>query len=412
MVKGRIHIALAVVPFLYTDTARFERDAWLRGQDRFPAGAMLRLADGKAQRDVVPEFFASADAEVSFDGQRLLFAGKHRREDPWQIWEVPLAGGPARQVTKAAEDCIRPLYLPDNELVYARRQGGSFQLETAPLAGRDPTRLTYAPGGALPCQILRDGRILFEGPLELYTVYSDGSGVEAVRCDHGPRRREGRQLASGDIVFTTARGLARFTPALAHQVEMRSPKGEIAGPVAESRPPELLVSLKPPGSPAFALFHWSPEGALRPAVRSPANAVQPVIALPRETPSRHPSGLHGWPGANLLCLNAYESPLRLAENLIAAVRVYSEDAAGKPVRLGEAPVESDGSFYLHLPTERPLRLELADRAGRPLAAEKGWFWMRRGEQRICVGCHAGPERAPENAVPKVLLRSTVPVRIE
>jgi hypothetical protein len=408
-----IPLALAVVPFLYTEAARFERDAWLGGGDRFAAGATLKLADGKTPRNAVSEFFASADAEVSFDGQRLLFSGKRRREDPWQIWEVPLAGGLARQVTKAAEDCIRPLYLPDNELVYARRQGGSFQLETAPLAGGDPTtRITYAPGGALPGQVLRDGRILFEGPLELHTVYSDGSGVEAVRCDHGPRRREGRQLASGDIVFTTARGLARFTPALARQVEMRSPKGEIAGPVAESRPTELLISLKPPGSAVFALYHWSPEGAPRPAVRSRANAVQPVIALPRETPLRHPSGLHGWPGANLLCLNAYESPIQLADGSVASVRVYSQDAAGKPVRLGEAPVESDGSFYVHLPTERPLRIELADREGRPLAAEKGWFWMRRGEQRICVGCHAGPERAPENAVPKVLLRSTIPVRIE
>jgi hypothetical protein len=36
------------------------------------------------------------------------------------------------------------------------------------------------------------------------------------------------------------------------------------------------------------------------------------------------------------------------------------------------------------------------------------MWARGGEQRICVGCHAGPEHAPENAVPQVLLRSTTP----
>ena len=34
--------------------------------------------------------------------------------------------------------------------------------------------------------------------------------------------------------------------------------------------------------------------------------------------------------------------------------------------------------------------------------------MRRGEQRVCVGCHAGPETAPENAVPTILLKSTTP----
>jgi len=41
--------------------------------------------------------------------------------------------------------------------------------------------------------------------------------------------------------------------------------------------------------------------------------------------------------------------------------------------------------------------------------EHGWFWIRRGEQRYCVGCHTGPERSSENRVPAVLLRTTTPV---
>ena len=84
-------------------------------------------------------------------------------------------------------------------------------------------------------------------------------------------------------------------------------------------------------------------------------------------------------------------------------------ALAQPALLAETPVESDGSFFLHVPSEQPLRMELRDRAGRVIEAERGWFWMRRGEQRVCGGCHAGPERAPENAVPKVLLRADVPV---
>jgi hydrazine synthase alpha subunit-like protein len=71
-------------------------------------------------------------------------------------------------------------------------------------------------------------------------------------------------------------------------------------------------------------------------------------------------------------------------------------------------VESDGSFYLRTPADQPLKIELLDRSGQTLQKEAGWFWMRRGEQRVCVGCHAGPETAPENAVPAVLVRSTVP----
>jgi len=37
--------------------------------------------------------------------------------------------------------------------------------------------------------------------------------------------------------------------------------------------------------------------------------------------------------------------------------------------------------------------------------------MRPSEQRICAGCHAGPERAPDNLAPAVLLRTTDPVKM-
>jgi hypothetical protein len=82
------------------------------------------------------------------------------------------------------------------------------------------------------------------------------------------------------------------------------------------------------------------------------------------------------------------------------------DTAGKTVELGKAPVESDGSFFVKTPADRPIRFALLDANGKVLRQEHGWFWARKGEQRICVGCHTGPERAPENRVPAVLLRST------
>jgi len=89
--------------------------------------------------------------------------------------------------------------------------------------------------------------------------------------------------------------------------------------------------------------------------------------------------------------------------------VWSMNGRGEAQALGKAPVEADGSFYLQAPSEAPLRFELLDRAGKTLAAEKGWFWARKGEQRVCVGCHAGPERAPENVAPQVLLHTQKPV---
>jgi hypothetical protein len=88
--------------------------------------------------------------------------------------------------------------------------------------------------------------------------------------------------------------------------------------------------------------------------------------------------------------------------------VYTRDENNSAKLLGSAPVESDGSFFVQVPGDQPLQIELLDASGKTLNRESGFFWMRRGEQRGCVGCHAGPETAPENAVPAVLLKSTTP----
>ena len=110
----------------------------------------------------------------------------------------------------------------------------------------------------------------------------------------------------------------------------------------------------------------------------------------------------------LLCLNAYTSKYPFAAGSIHSVRLYTRDDAGNPRLLGTAPVERDGSFFVQVPTEQPLQIELLDQAGKTLKRQSGFFWMRRGEQRACVGCHAGPETSPENAVPMILLKSTTP----
>ena len=72
-------------------------------------------------------------------------------------------------------------------------------------------------------------------------------------------------------------------------------------------------------------------------------------------------------------------------------------------------LKQDGSFFVKAPADRAIRFVLLDAKGAVLRQEHGWFWIRRGEQRICVGCHAGPEHAAENRVPAVLLRTTTPV---
>ncbi len=409
--------ATADLPLLYTVAKSYDPLAWLPGADRFSPEAAIYIRDGNSQRPLVPGFAASADPAVSFDGERVLFAGKVHAQDSWQIWEIALGEGKPRRMTSGSDDCVRPLYLPGDRIVYARKTAGRLVIETSDLSGAKTLPLTYISSNSLPTDVLRDGRILFEsgyplgtnGTPEIYAVYSDGSGIESYRCDHGAARHGGKQ-ESADIVFATARGLSRFTSARAQEVSISAPQGEYAGDVIETPSGEWILSWRPNTTSQFRLMRWT-IGAreLKPLVAQPdANIVQPTVIAPHVIPNRHPSGLHDWATANLLCLNAYTSKYQFAPGSIHSVRVYTHEADDVTKLLGTASVEHDGSFFVQLPGDKPVQIELLDAAGKTLKRESGFFWMRRGEQRGCVGCHAGPETAPENAVPMILLKSTTP----
>jgi len=429
--------AVLDVDVVVTAAPVYEPLAALKGGERFPKGAQLLLVHEGNVEPLVTGFAASADANVSFDGTRVLFAGKKDANNPWQIWELTLADHSLRRLIAGERDAIRPLYLPAGRLVYARKTAQGFRLEVAGKDGRPVNEtidaeagatvlpLSYVPGSTMPADVLLDGRILFEAgfPLgsgtkpEMYLVYSDGSGVESYRCDHGVARWGGRQLASGDVVFTHGSSLARFTSPLSREASVAAPHGEYAGGIAETAAGDWLVIERPGAGAQYALKLWKSPMTARTGLAgletvlavNGQDLVEPVMMAPRTRPKRHPSGLHDWSYANMMALDARQSregDLKLAP---AQVRLEALDDAGHAVAMGSAPVEADGSFYVKVPADKPIRFALLDQKGAIVRQEHGWFWIRRGEQRICVGCHAGPERASENKMPAVLTRTTTPV---
>jgi hypothetical protein len=408
---------------IFTSTPVYRPLAALHGEERFPQGAQLLLIHNGGAVRLVEGFAATADAEVSFDAATMLFAGKRSADAPWQIWELTLATRAVRKVVAGDADVIRPLYLPGGRLVYALRTSRGFEIESAALDGSGAQQLTYLPTSTVPDQVIQDGRILFESgfPLgsgstpEIFLVYQDGSGVESYRCDHGAARWGGRQLTSGDVIFTHGAALARFTSPLGHEVPVAAPRAEYAGAIVETAQGKWLVSARVAPGTHYALDLFDPAHATTKLAletvfaRSDSDLVQPVLVAPRNPPNHHPSALHPWNYANLLALDSRQSRDGVLKSAPASVRLDTLDANDQQISLGTAPVEADGSFFVQARADAPIRFTLLDRNGVTLRQERGWFWIRRGEQRYCVGCHAGPERAPENRVPKVLLRTTTPV---
>jgi hypothetical protein len=421
---GTVGLALAVFgaaadgpgtpDYAYVAAPQYDGAAWRSGRERFPAGASVMLATAQGERKLAADFYASTDPVASYDGLKILFAGKRTSAGPWQIWEIAIAGGAPRQLTTADTDCIRPLYLPDGRVVYTRVFPRGSEIQIVPLAGgAAPETLTFVPGWYLTDDVLHDGRILFETNGDLWTVYPDGTGVETIRCDHGPQRSSGRQVASGDVIFNAGKRLARFTPALAEQTGVAQPNLEAAGAGAEVSTDRWLIPLRSGPTRPFHLYEWNGTSGQRVELNpgAPGSAVEPVVVASRVPPRDFPSArVPTRTTGNLLCLNAHESKTPITGD-IATVRVFTQDAVGASVLLGQTIVETDGSFYVQVPADRPLRMELVSRSGAVTRAEKNWFWMRPSEQRICVGCHAGPERSPENRVPEILNRTTVPVNM-
>jgi hypothetical protein len=213
------------------------------------------------------------------------------------------------------------------------------------------------------------------------------------------------------VVFTQGSSLARFTSPLAAAAHIAAPRAEYAGAIAETASGAWLVSARAAAGAHYGLKLWKPGSAALQTLLAinGKDVVEPVLVAARKRPNRHPTGLHDWNYANLLALDARQSRVGDLKTTPALVRMETMDAEGHATTMGTAPVEADGSFFVKAPADKPIRFALLDGKGTVVRQEHGWFWIRRGEQRICVGCHTGPERGSENSVPAVLLRSTTPV---
>ena len=213
---------------------------------RFPQGShLVRLAPSEHSAPcLTPDFFAAADPRTSFDGARVLFAGKKTPESPWQIWEMNADGANVRQITHCASDCLKSAYLPRGQIVYtslpaepaggtahgiarqlvptstdlATRKNEASQIWVCNMDGSDAHPITFGPGDFQVETVLKNGMILAtaRSPLlpasglpadrELYTLRPDGTGLGTLRCDHQHPaiRSQAQELDDGAVVFVKA----------------------------------------------------------------------------------------------------------------------------------------------------------------------------------------------------------------
>ncbi|MFQ5876896.1 MAG: hypothetical protein ACE5JH_04270 [Acidobacteriota bacterium] len=333
---------------------------------RRPPRSWIGLAarGGGEVRLLTDDFWSAGPPSASFDGRRFVFSGRRRRDDPPSIWEASIDGSSFRVVTAGHGSPEGPIYLPDGRILFSDvpeavpgQSGGRFRaLFSCRADGSDLGRLTFGWHRDFGAELLADGRVRFR-----------------------------RQLVG-------------TAPA----------------------PPPLLLAIHPDGT---GVTRWSGSAAPRPAPPPgglrveavPGRVVRAIEAAARRAPPSLTSAVReDVSTGTLLCLNAYESVLesvaRLRPDGVRMVRVRRAEPApaGTPpspgrVILAEAPVHADGSFFLGVPADTPLQIELVGRAGARVEPLLSGIWVRPNENRGCIGCHEAPESAPENRVPLALV---------
>jgi len=224
-----------------------------------------------------------------------------------------------------------------------------------------------------------------------------------------------KEAAPGGKLMQLQRGSAAATPLASRGAAYESPR-----PLSAD---ELLVAKASVAStnsePKFDLYAMhANSGALRERIFADPqlSSIQPLPVLPHDVPKHYWSTLDPESSSGyFISLNSYlsgDAPRGRVDKTIANVRVLTLNAVdGREHTLGEAPVESDGSFYVRVPANSPIRFILLDKKGEFIHEERGWVLTRPGEQRGCSGCHGDKNVAPENHWPMTLKRFDTPTSL-
>ncbi len=411
-----------------------------------PDGSVKPLAEG---------FQSACDPEVSFDGKRVLCAGKHAAADPWNIFEIDLTSGQVRQITRDLGDCRRPIYLssfytitenePWDQIGFVSTGAGqrdefggapATSLYTCKLDGSFAHRITYNLSSDDSAAIMPDGQLLYAswhratfedglaGRIGLESMNTDGS-------DRAPFVPRGRRIQH--MPCLTMDGRAVF-------VEADALPWDGAGRLASVGLRRPLHSYEPIAVPDELLFHSPaalPGGRIlvsaRPADGSGTHGVfcldltsktlAPVFDDPKfhdiqakpVCVRRRPDGRSSVVSerdetATLYGLNLYTTdfPRRdwLPTGSVKTLRVIegipaktSADGAPKVPQLSsrrilaEVPVPADGSFHLVVPANTPLQLQILDERGLALRS-CGWIWRAATRRKGASAATRTPSGRP------------------
>ncbi len=391
-------------------------------------------------KDSVPvllteEFHAARSPEVSYDGKDIVFSGKKNEEDNWQIYIKDLQTLQVRQVTSCPVNCTDPAWLPDGRIVFSRlnheeKTGELHVIYSINPDGSGKKRLTFHPNSAISSTITDDGRIVMvssqvypeQKKAQLLTMRRDGTKGELfygnkdmIPVSRSWENNDGQVYFIEDEISTGQRKLVSVAQGhpLSSWTDLSGGDMGNYNSVYPTSADRLLVSYRPEGSPNYGLYAFS-TGDRKITdelyINDEYHVIEPVLVEERELPMRLPSRVvETMEKGTFLCHNTEKSSLPVNDNINGDQKTHAVQILGLEGLLGEAVVEEDGSFYIELDADMPVRFQSVNASGEVLRGPSSWIWVRPNERRSCMGCHEDHELAPENRVPQALYGGMVKI---
>lgn len=412
---------------LYRDGARLER---------------LDPASGQVTPLLVDATGGIRDPQVSYDGQRILFAYRRGSTPNYLLHEIGIDGTGLRQITQGNHDDFEPSYLPDGGIVFVssrcNRWVNCWLTQVAVLYRCDADGSHLRPISSnnehdnTPWP-LPDGRILYTrweyvdrsqvDYHHLWVVNPDGTSQMTYFGNLHP----GTLMIDAKPIPGTSKVVAIFSPG--HGQTEHEGRLAVVDPGAGPDRPESAqlitreANLRDPwalSESAFLAARGSGlvlidgQGNTREIHRLPASdekaghqlhEPRPVTVRPREVVlqprvrldqptgrvviadvhlGRNMEGVRRGDIRKLLVLESLPKPI----NFTGGMDPLSYGGTFTLERiLGTVPVEADGSAYFEVPALRSVFFVALDEHDRSVKRMQSFVTLQPGETTGCVGCH-------------------------
>jgi HEAT repeat protein len=385
---------------------------------------------------------------VSFDGKTIYFSMAAQGDAFYHIYTVPVKGGTPRQLTFGNYHDIDPEALPDGRIVFSSTRCGFYEeyhnppsraLFTMKNDGSDIKVLTSTFVFDNEPRVMPDGRIMIlrsdnffdRGKVEtmLHAIHPSGAhGYTEFGLDLGPAA--GNRLRAinfgspapmpdGRLAYVTGAGVAVGRPGTPQSNIKNFPF--LACDVSALPDNRLLITQHnrktrfrlsmsatvPDGRfNQIRLFDPDQENAKPILIYEAKNGKtlhSPVYVGAKKEPVQIANHVNqsattgkfycqntfftrntgaGWPHVRAIRVLAGRGLTTRSSH------AYIVHAGNETVELGTVPIMPDGSFSVEVPADTAIAFQAVDGEGRSELNEMSWIFLRPGETRGCVGCHA------------------------